>query len=73
LVLGTQTGSRPRFFISWFDPVAMTFSQAGNKWSVHKDGLVVHDKAYSFRRHNRRADQDLRAAPGVDGRLGCSM
>ena len=28
----------------WFDPVAMTFSQAGNKWNVHKDGLVVHDK-----------------------------
>ena len=28
----------------WFDPVAMTFSQSGNVWNVHKNGLVIHDK-----------------------------
>ena len=28
----------------WFDPVALTFSQAGNVWNVHQNGLVIHDK-----------------------------
>lgn len=28
----------------WFDPVAMTFSQSGNVWNVHQNGLVIHDK-----------------------------
>lgn len=28
----------------WYDPVAMTFAQAGNVWNVHQNGLVVHDK-----------------------------
>jgi hypothetical protein len=28
----------------WFDPVAMTFSQSGNVYNVHQNGLVVHDK-----------------------------
>lgn len=32
---------------SWngfFDPETMTFSQAGNVWNVHQNGLVIHDK-----------------------------
>lgn len=32
---------------SWsgvFDPEAMTFTQAGNIWNVHQNGLVIHDK-----------------------------
>lgn len=32
---------------SWngtFDPVGMTFRQAGNVWNVHQNGLVIHDK-----------------------------
>jgi hypothetical protein len=28
----------------WFDPVALTFSQSGNVWNVHQNGLVIHDK-----------------------------
>lgn len=28
----------------WFDAEAMTFSQAGNIWNVHQNGLVIHDK-----------------------------
>lgn len=31
-------------FSGWFDPIAMTFSQAGNVFNVHKNGLVLHDK-----------------------------
>lgn len=32
---------------SWsgrFDPAAMTFTQSGNVWNVHQNGLVLHDK-----------------------------
>lgn len=28
----------------WFDPVTFTFSQSGNVWNVHQNGLVIHDK-----------------------------
>lgn len=28
----------------WFDPVALTFTQSGNVWNVHQNGLVIHDK-----------------------------
>jgi hypothetical protein len=28
----------------WFDPETETFSQAGNVWNVHQNGLVIHDK-----------------------------
>jgi hypothetical protein len=31
-------------YSGWFDPVALTFSEAGNKWNVHLNGLVLHDK-----------------------------
>jgi hypothetical protein len=32
---------------SWsgrFDPATMTFSQSGNVWNLHQNGLVLHDK-----------------------------